>query len=146
MRGFNLMTSTRTGIAGTLALGMIAWATSPLAAAELRCPPRMPGLHEGFEQVGPVPTAHWLLQAMRLFDGPPGEELKQAPADLAPDQTVERRGGYTNTWRFTGSGDLLMVCTYNGSGTYYRARVHPLPSVCTLRDDNGLRQAWCDLP
>lgn len=114
------------------------------AVAELRCPPRLPGAHAGFEQVGPIPMAHWLLSQMRLFDGLPGEELKAAPADLAPDKTVERRGGFTSTWSFGASGDLLIVCAYNGSKTYYRARPGSLPSRCTMRNDNGLTQAWCD--
>jgi len=83
---------------------------------------------------------------MKLFDGPPGEELKAVPADLAPDRTRERSGGFTSAWRFAGNEDLLMVCTYDGSGTYYRARPSPLPSRCTLRNENGLTQAWCDGP
>jgi hypothetical protein len=136
----------RSSVAHAVALTLAVLTTTPLAAAEVRCPPRLPGMHQGFEQVGPVPAAHWLLRTMRLFDGPPGEERKQAPADLAPDQTVERPGGYTSTWQFGGTGDLLMVCTYNGSGTYYRALLHPLPTRCTFQDDNHLRQGWCEIP
>jgi hypothetical protein len=84
---------------------------------------------------------------MRLFDGPPGEELKSSPAELAPDTTkVERGRGFTSTWRFAGSENLLMVCTFDGSRTYYRARVSPIPKTCTLHDDGGLVQAWCDMP
>jgi hypothetical protein len=127
-----------------LALILALIVSAPSHAIELRCPPRLPGPHPGFEQVGPVPTAHWLLRRMRLFDGPPGEELKSAPAELAPDRTTERRGGLTSTWRFAGEEDLLVVCIYDGSGTYYRAGPHPLPEKCTVRDDNGLSLAWCE--
>jgi hypothetical protein len=130
----------------TVTLTLAAVVPSPVTAAELRCPPRMPGPHEGFEQVGPVPTAHWLLRDMRLFDGPPGEELKVAPAELAPDQTLRQRDGFTSSWRFAGNEDLLMVCRYNGAGTYYRTRLQKPPTGCSMRDDNGLRQAWCELP
>jgi hypothetical protein len=127
-------------------LALVSVVRSPATAAELRCPPRMPGPHEGFEQVGPVPTAHWLLRDMRLFDGPPGEELKDAPTELAPDRTLRQRDRFTSSWRFAGDESLLMVCRYNGSGTYYRARFPKLPTSCSIRDDNGLRQAWCELP
>jgi hypothetical protein len=115
-----------------------------LAAAELRCPPRLPGPHPGFERVGPIPTAHWLLRHMKLYEGAPGEELKSAPAQLAPDNSSERPGGYTAVWRFGGIRDLLIVCTYDGSGTYYRAQPSPVPASCTVRDDKGLIQAWCE--
>jgi hypothetical protein len=127
-------------------LGVAVAAANPASSAELRCPPRLPGLHPGFEQMGPVPAAHWLLWRMRLFDGAPGEELKAYPAELAPDSSVERNRGLTSTWRFAGKQNLLMVCTYDGSGTYYRARVSPIPKTCTLQDDGGLVQAWCDMP
>jgi hypothetical protein len=103
----------------------------------------LPGPHAGFEQVGPVPAAHWLLWRMRLFNSPPG---KEAPAELAPGQTVAGRGGFTSTWQLAGNEDLLMVCLYEGSRTTYRARPQPLPARCTLRDDNGLTQAWCEGP
>jgi len=83
---------------------------------------------------------------MRLFDGPPGEELKTSPAELAPDSTRLTRGGFDSTWRFAGDEDLLMVCIYNGSGTYYRARPRPLPRACFLRKDNEVTRAWCDEP
>jgi len=127
-------------------LGCFALMARPLAAAELRCPPMLPSAHPGFEQVGPVPTAHWQLLRMRLFDGPPGEELKTSPAELAPDSTSRERGAFNWTWRFAGDEGLLMVCIYNGSATYYRARPRPLPTACSLRKDNGVTQAWCDGP
>jgi hypothetical protein len=130
----------------TASLMLTALWVHPLAAAELRCPPKLPSAQAGFEQVGPVPTAHWQLKGMRLFDGPPGEELKPSPAELAPDATTGGRAGFTSTWRFAGTEDLLLVCLYNGSGTYFRARPKPLPTGCTLRNSNGLTQAWCDLP
>ena len=65
-------------------------------------------------------------------------------AEFAPDNTIEQRNGFTSTWRFGGNGDLSMVCLYDGSATFYRARLHPLPAGCTARNDDGLTQAWCE--
>src|SRR5580658_8394716 len=101
----------------TLVAGLaLAFAATPALAAEQHCPPRLPGPHPGFEQSGPVPAAHWLLWGMKLFDGRPG---KIPPPEFAPDSKAERRDGITLVWRFTLDQDLLMVCVYNGSGTYY---------------------------
>ena len=131
------------GAAVALQFGLMALAVSPVSAADLRCPPRLPGPHPGFEQVGPVPTAHWLLWRMRLFDVPPGND----PAtELAPSLTFEHRDVFTLTWHIGGDDDLLMLCLYDGSGTYYRARLRPPPADCILRDDNGLTQALCEQP
>lgn len=80
---------------------------------------------------------------MQLFDAPPG---KDEPTELAPAQTVERRDGFSLTWHFAGDEAPLMVCLYDGSGTYYRARPQQLPASCTMRNDNGLTQAWCEEP
>ncbi len=112
-------------------------------AGVLRCPPRLPGPHAGFVQIGPVPAAHWLLWRMRLFDAGNG---RAAPKELAPGQMTEQSNGFTLTWHLSGVEDLLMVCRYNGSETYYRARPDPPPATCTMRNDNGLTQAWCGDP
>jgi hypothetical protein len=128
---------------GVFLFGLMVLAVSPLSAADLRCPPRLPGPHPGFEQVGPVPAAHWLLWRMRLFDAPPGEHPS---AELMPSLTVEHRDAFTLNWHISGDDDVLMLCLYDGSGTYYRARFHPPPVSCILRDDNGLTQAWCEQP
>jgi len=118
-------------------------ATTPVAAATLHCPPRLPGPHPGFEQIGPVPAAHWLLWRMRLFNVPPG---KDTPTELLPAPPSVRRGGFTLTWHLTGTEGLLMACLYNGSGTYYRARLQSPPTDCTMQNDDGLTQAWCEAP
>jgi hypothetical protein len=136
--------ATKRCVGRAVIFGLAMVSVTPAGAAELRCPPRLPGMHPGFEQVGPIPSDHWLLSNMRLFDGPPGEELKRAPADLAPDQTVAHPGGFTSAWSFADSEVPLMVCTYNGSATYYRARPHRLLKSCYLRNDDGLTQAWCE--
>lgn len=128
-------------IVGPFALGLMVMAANPAVGADLRCPPRLPGPHPGFEQVGPIPAAHWLLWRMRLFDAPPGED---SPTELEPGQSVARRDGFTLTWHLKGDEDLLIVCLYDGSGTYYRARPRPMPARCTLRNDNGLTWAWCE--
>jgi hypothetical protein len=134
------------GITGFFALAMTALAASPLTAAELRCPPRLPGTHAGFEQVGPVPAAHWLLRRMRLFNVPLDATSKTPPAELLPDRTVEHGDVAISTWRFAGNENLLMVCSYNGSGTYYVSRVRPPPTSCAMLDTDGLRRAWCEIP
>ena len=131
-------------IATLFAFTLLILISLSVSAATLTCPPSLPSTHPGFEQVGPVPTAHWQLKDMRLFDGPPGEETKPAPAQLAPDGTVTHQGGHTSTWKFGGKENLLVVCAYNGSATYYRARPNPPPKLCTLRQDRGLTRGWCD--
>ena len=110
-------------------------------AAPVRCPPRLPGPHVGFEQVGPVPAAHWLLWGMRLFDVAPGA----TPTGRPPDNVAHNHDVVTETWRVLGHEPLLMmVCLYNGAGTYYQARLSPPPARCVLHDDNGLTMAWCE--
>jgi hypothetical protein len=126
-----------------LAFGLTLVTISPLAAATLRCPPRLPGPHPGFEQIGPVPAAHWLLWRLRLFSVPRGTGT---PAELLPVPPSLWREGFTLTWHLTGTNDVLMQCLYDGAVTYYRARLHPPPIACTLQNDNGLTLAWCDGP
>jgi hypothetical protein len=130
-----------------VALGLIvalsACAAHPVLAANLSCPPRMPGPHPGFEQVGPVPAAHWLLRRVRLFNT---ARSTDATKEMPPKQTVENSDGFTSTWHFAGDESLLMLCLYNGSGTYYVARPNPPPTLCVTHDNNGLTQAWCEEP
>lgn len=129
-----------TGICLGCLLSIVACLQNSLAAA-LRCPGRLPGPHPGFAQVGPVPTAHWLLWRMRLFDAQPGSN---AAKELAPAGEVRQGDSYAMTWNLTGNEALVMVCLYDGSGTYYEAWPNPLPTSCALRDDNGLTLAWCE--
>jgi hypothetical protein len=109
--------------------------------ARTRCPPRLPGPHAGFQRVGPVPSAHWTLYGMRLFDAIADGK---APVELAPDSTHENWGVSTEVWRLTGGEPLLIVCVYDGSGTYYRTLPDPAPTRCISHNDNGLLQAWCE--
>jgi hypothetical protein len=83
---------------------------------------------------------------MRLFDGPPGEGGAQPAAEFAPDQAVMRTGGYFESWSFSEGRSPVMICLYDGSGTYYRARPDPPPTSCSLRNDDGLTLAWCEAP
>ena len=125
----------------TVVLGAIVLATNPGRAAEQRCPPRLPGLHAGFTQSGPIPAAHWLLWRMRLFDW--GADKNPRP-EFAPDKIIKRHDGFTSTWNFTLDEDLMMVCLYRGSGTYYFARRQAPPGRCVMDDENGLTRAWCE--
>jgi hypothetical protein len=122
----------------TIVIGVVAFGVA--RSAPLRCPPRLPGPHPGFEQVGPVPAAHWLLWRMQLYDVPPGA----APIALAPDHVVEFQDTVIEIWRSGGGEHLLMVCDYNGSRTLYQARLAQSPARCILHNDNGLTQAWCE--
>lgn len=81
---------------------------------------------------------------MALFDGPPGEETRPSPAQLAPDSTEPRAGGYAQRWVFAGDERLLMVCRFRGTGAYYRMRVAKLPRACWLRKDVQRVVAGCD--
>ena len=72
---------------------------------------------------------------MRLFDGPPGEEQRPSPAELAPDSVNEKGGSLTSTWIFAGNEKLLLVCAYRGTKAYYRTQVSHLPKTCTLHRD-----------
>jgi hypothetical protein len=132
------------------AAGMLALTAHSLFAANLYCPPRMPGPHPGFAQVGPVPAAHWLLRRMRLFDTAPYNAVGPNNAvgnEVRPEHHAEDRDSVTSTWHFAGGEHLLMVCLYNGSGTYYVARPNPPPALCVTHDDaNGLTRAWCEEP
>lgn len=115
------------------------------AAAVLRCPAELPSAHEGFEQVGPTPPTPKRLDGLRLFDGLPGEEAKAAPAELAPDRTKERgRSRLTAVWQLSGNGELLVVCTYRGSETHYRASPRPIPQSCTMERSAGHAIAYCE--
>ena len=131
------------GVVAAWLFGLMFVAISPHATATLRCPPRLPGPHPGFEQIGPVPTAHWLLWRLRLFDVPPN---KGTPAELLPAPPTLPRGGFTLSWHLTGTDDVQMQCLYDGSATYYRALLHPPPANCTLQNDAGLTLAWCESP
>jgi hypothetical protein len=123
-----------------LAAGLISLSAGPLFAAELRCPPRLPGPHAGFERSGPIPAAHWLLWRMRLFDGRPDNDVRK---ELTPDDKIARPDGSTSIWRFSADQDLLMVCLYD-RGSYYFAYRQPPIGRCVMDDSNGLIRAWCE--
>jgi hypothetical protein len=123
---------------------MLALFCHPAFATPLRCPPLLPSAHEGFRQIGPVPTAHWQLHELRLFEVPINEEAKSALARLAPGETHSDPGGFTSSWRFARAEELMMVCDYNGAGTYYLARLPPAPRICVMERQDGLTRAWCE--
>jgi hypothetical protein len=115
-----------------------------LHAAVVRCPADLSSPHLGFEQMGATPARPAPLGNMRLFDGKPGEETQAAPADLAPDESVEHRGGLTSHWTFAGNESLLIVCTYKGSPTYLRTQPRPMPKRCTLDTGPARTNASCE--
>jgi hypothetical protein len=92
----------------------------------------MPGPHAGFQQMGPLPASKLPLRGLRLFDGPPGEETKDAPAELAPDGTTRRAGIETTQWRFAGDEHLLLVCEYRATTSYYRMALPSVPGACNM--------------
>ena len=115
-----------------------------LQAAVVRCPADLSSPHPGFEQMGTTPARPAPLENMRLFDGKPGEETRASPADLAPDESVEHRGGFISHWTFAGSEGLLMVCAYKGSKTYLRTQPRPMPKRCTLDTSPTRTNASCE--
>jgi hypothetical protein len=137
------LTHMRWGTVAALLIGLTFETVSPLAAATLRCPPRLPGPHPGFEQIGPLPTAHWLLWRMQVFDLPPN---KGNPTELLPAPATVRHDAFTLNWRPTSTDDMQIACLYNGSGTTYQARLHPPPTACTLQNYDGRAQGWCETP
>jgi hypothetical protein len=78
-----------------------------------------------------------------LFNLPPSENT---PTELPPAPAVVRWDGFTLIWRPTGADNVQMLCLYDGSATYYGARRHPPPTTCSLQNDNGLAQGWCETP
>jgi len=104
-------------------------------AVPIACPASLPSAGVGFNQVGAVSAAPAALDTMRLFDGPPGEEQRPSPAELAPDSANEKDGSLTSTWIFAGNEKLLLVCAYRGTKAYYRTQVSHLPKTCTLHRD-----------
>ena len=119
-------------------------AALPLYAAGLRCPAELPSQDSRFEQVGSTPARPAPLEGMRLFDGTPGEEAKAAPAELAPDDEAEAGGSLNVAWRLSGSENLLMVCDYRKSATYYRANVQPAPRSCSMKRNARGTVAYCE--
>jgi hypothetical protein len=140
-KAFPATTLAKQSVRAALTIGLMIFAARPLAAAEVHCPPRLPGPHAGFERSGPIPAAHWLLWRMRLFGIGPGNDPHK---ELAPDDKIERGDGSTSVWRFTADQDLLMVCLYDGSGSYYFAYRQTAPGRCVMDDSNGLTRAWCE--
>jgi len=81
---------------------------------------------------------------MRLFDGPPGEELQKSPAELAPDSALLKNHDLTSSWIFAGNEKLLLVCTYRSTKTYYRTQIPRLPKTCTLHRNTHQTVAACE--
>lgn len=101
-------------------------------AAATSCPAAMPAPHAGFTQMGPMPARTLPLAGMRLFDGPPGEETRTSPVELAPDGTTRQGGTTTSRWRFGGDEHVLLVCTYRGTDSYYRIALPSPPAACAV--------------
>lgn len=117
---------------------------SPFAhAGSFSCPASLPSSAPGFEQIGPSPSAPSRLSGLRLYDGPPGEEQKPSPVQLAPGETAGRTKHLTAKWRLGGDEHLLMVCDYGGTQAYYRAAVPFSAQQCVLRRQVGHTTASC---
>ena len=97
----------------------LGWAVVALAAEPPRCPPTAEGearlrAPEGWTTAA-TPSAH-AFERIELFAGAMGEQNKEAPASLAPDD--ERRAGrrLTQVWRLDGeTGGVVLVCRYRGT-------------------------------
>jgi hypothetical protein len=131
------------GVAIAVTLGLAVLAARPLEAAILTCPAQLPSPHAGFELVGTAPSDPRPLDALRLYDGPPGEESRASPAELAPADTTEHQGTLTATWTFAGNEALLMVCVYRDSPSYYRGEPRPMPDRCSMERSLSRTVAGC---
>jgi hypothetical protein len=104
----------------------VVWAVACLAGAAAvggAEPPRCPATARGEAHLrapagwtaDPVAAAH-PFERIELFAGQMGEQAKEAPASLAPDD--ERRSGrrLTQVWRVGGeTGGVVLVCRYRGT-------------------------------
>jgi hypothetical protein len=125
-------------------IAMFAFAPQGAGAAQIVCPAQLPAAETSFEQVGPTPPKTATLDTMRLFDGPPGEEQRQFPAELAPDSAIQKHGTLTSTWIFAGNENLLLICDYRGTKTYYRTHVPHIPKTCTLHREAHQTTTSCE--
>jgi hypothetical protein len=89
------------------------------AAEAPRCPATATGearLRAEAGWTGSAVEAVHPFERIELFAGPMGEQTKEAPASLAPDD--ERRSGnrLTQIWRVGGeTGGVVLVCRYRGT-------------------------------
>jgi len=113
-------------------------------AAPVTCPAQLPAVGTSFDQIGATPAKPAALDTMRLFDGPPGEELQKSPAELAPDSALLKNHDLTSSWIFAGNEKLLLVCTYRSTKTYYRTQIPRLPKTCTLHRNTHQTVAACE--
>ena len=97
----------------------LVWSVATWAAEPPRCPPTAAGEAHLRAPVGwtaaPIAAVH-PFERIELFAGPMGEQAKDAPASLAPDD--ERRSGrrLTQVWRVGGeTGGVVLVCRYRGT-------------------------------
>ena len=56
------------------------------------------------------------FERIELFAGAMGEQNKEAPASLAPDEERHSRGRLTQVWRVGAeNGGIVLVCRYRGT-------------------------------
>lgn len=105
------------------------------ASAEFACPQQLrPAVAAiGFEAIGTPPEASQPLAGGRLFDGPPGEERRDAPAELAPDEVTTKGSESRSLWDVSSYPEgLLLVCRYANTTTYLRGRIPAGHARCVL--------------
>jgi hypothetical protein len=98
----------------------LAWTVVTVGAAEApRCPPTAAGDARLRGPAGwtadAVASSH-PFERIELFAGAMGEQTKEAPASLAPDDERRSRGRLTQVWRVGAeTGGVVLVCRYRGT-------------------------------
>ncbi len=112
----------------------------PAWAAPIACPTSFPEYNvPGFEMQPSNARSGAPLRGARLFEGAPGEERADAPAELAPD--AQPNG--LPMWKLAGGGPFLLVCVYGGTVSYLRAVVPADAGSCRVERRGGTVTAGC---
>jgi hypothetical protein len=118
------------------------FATMWLAAAVMAGagePPRCPPTAEGEARLrapdgwatAAVQSSH-PFERIELFAGAMGEQNKEAPASLAPDEERPSSGGLAQTWRVQADGGgVVLVCHYRGTPATLAISLPPDVGTCT---------------
>lgn len=122
---------------GALALLLLLRGLAPdgggAATVPIRCPDTLTVSHRPEAPSGwtaDPATAQHPFERISIFNGRMGEQHKEAPVELAPDEEV-RKDDVRQTWQLGSNGDedILLVCRY--AATRAAVALHLPPSVRT---------------
>jgi hypothetical protein len=113
----------------------LAWAVMAGAAEPPQCPPAAEGeasvrAPDGWTTAA-VRSSH-SFERIELFAGAMGEQNKEAPASLAPDEERPSHGGLTQVCRVDDvAGGVVLVCHYRGTPATLAISLPPDVGTCT---------------